>query len=177
MKYCSHCANELLDEAVICPQCGCPVAPTPVAKPPRKPIPKKTIILSCVGGFVLLIAIFLAAVFIPSNMKLKDLNEKPNRISALVKYGMPRDLFDEEWVYEKVEFHGIEVDYFMIDFEAGEYTIMEYDDSDQDDLADLLTDKCDYESNSLGLYYDFTYKSLEITAQQDCNYISFKYDN
>lgn len=26
MKYCSKCGNELLDEAVICPKCGCPVA-------------------------------------------------------------------------------------------------------------------------------------------------------
>lgn len=25
MKYCSKCGNELLDEAVICPKCGCPV--------------------------------------------------------------------------------------------------------------------------------------------------------
>lgn len=24
MKYCTKCANELLDEAVICPKCGCP---------------------------------------------------------------------------------------------------------------------------------------------------------
>lgn len=23
MKYCSHCGNQLADEAVICPQCGC----------------------------------------------------------------------------------------------------------------------------------------------------------
>ena len=23
MKYCSHCDNQLADEAVICPQCGC----------------------------------------------------------------------------------------------------------------------------------------------------------
>lgn len=28
MKYCTHCANELLDEAVVCPKCGCPVAGT-----------------------------------------------------------------------------------------------------------------------------------------------------
>lgn len=27
MKYCSHCGAELLDEAVICPKCGCQVAP------------------------------------------------------------------------------------------------------------------------------------------------------
>lgn len=25
MKYCSKCGNELMDEAVICPKCGCPV--------------------------------------------------------------------------------------------------------------------------------------------------------
>lgn len=25
MKYCSHCGNELLDQAVICPKCGCQV--------------------------------------------------------------------------------------------------------------------------------------------------------
>ena len=25
MKYCSHCGAELLDEAVICPKCGCSV--------------------------------------------------------------------------------------------------------------------------------------------------------
>ena len=32
MKYCSKCGKELLDEAVICPGCGCSVAPinTPV---------------------------------------------------------------------------------------------------------------------------------------------------
>lgn len=26
MKYCSHCGNELLDEAYICPKCGCKVS-------------------------------------------------------------------------------------------------------------------------------------------------------
>ena len=25
MKYCTHCGNELLDEAIICPKCGCKV--------------------------------------------------------------------------------------------------------------------------------------------------------
>jgi uncharacterized membrane protein YvbJ len=25
MKYCSHCGKELLDEAVVCPYCGCAV--------------------------------------------------------------------------------------------------------------------------------------------------------
>ena len=25
MKYCAKCGNELLDEAVVCPKCGCAV--------------------------------------------------------------------------------------------------------------------------------------------------------
>ena len=25
MKYCSHCGNEVVDEAVVCPKCGCQV--------------------------------------------------------------------------------------------------------------------------------------------------------
>ena len=28
MKYCSHCGTEVLDEAVVCPSCGCKVAST-----------------------------------------------------------------------------------------------------------------------------------------------------
>lgn len=26
MKYCSHCGKEVLDEAVVCPNCGCSVS-------------------------------------------------------------------------------------------------------------------------------------------------------
>lgn len=26
MKYCQHCGNEVVDDAVICPKCGCSVA-------------------------------------------------------------------------------------------------------------------------------------------------------
>lgn len=25
MKYCAHCGNEVLDEAIVCPKCGCSV--------------------------------------------------------------------------------------------------------------------------------------------------------
>ncbi len=27
MKYCAQCGRQLVDEAVVCPQCGCPVQP------------------------------------------------------------------------------------------------------------------------------------------------------
>ena len=28
MKYCSHCGTEVVDEAVVCPSCGCKIAST-----------------------------------------------------------------------------------------------------------------------------------------------------
>ena len=28
MKYCAHCGKELMDEAVVCPNCGCPAGNT-----------------------------------------------------------------------------------------------------------------------------------------------------
>lgn len=27
MKFCSHCGKEIMDEAVVCPHCGCEVGP------------------------------------------------------------------------------------------------------------------------------------------------------
>ena len=27
MKYCSHCGKEIIDEAIVCPNCGCSVHP------------------------------------------------------------------------------------------------------------------------------------------------------
>lgn len=33
MKYCSKCGAELVDEAVVCPKCGCNVAPASTSQP------------------------------------------------------------------------------------------------------------------------------------------------
>jgi len=33
MKFCTHCGNELAEEAVICPKCGCAVADSNLNKP------------------------------------------------------------------------------------------------------------------------------------------------
>ena len=32
MKYCQHCGKEIVDEAVVCPGCGCAVQPKSVAQ-------------------------------------------------------------------------------------------------------------------------------------------------
>lgn len=57
MKYCSKCGNELMDEAVVCPQCGCPV---PGMKMPRQGSKKGMvfgIILTVWAGMLTLFAV------------------------------------------------------------------------------------------------------------------------
>ena len=34
MKFCSKCGNEMVEEAVVCPHCGCAVAPNAVEDAP-----------------------------------------------------------------------------------------------------------------------------------------------
>ena len=37
MKYCTHCGNQLLDEAIVCPKCGCAVDPVARSFAPSEP--------------------------------------------------------------------------------------------------------------------------------------------
>lgn len=148
--------------------------PVPIQAPEtKKPASKKTIILSCIGGVVLFLAVFVAAVLIRTDIKLDDLTAKPNKITALLKFGLPRSLTADNWAYDDcITIHGVEVDAFGVDFDDDSYYLFEFDEDDQSELAELLTDECDYE-RTYGVYYEFAYKTLEITASEDCNYISF----
>ncbi len=62
MKYCVHCGNELLEEAVICPKCGCQTADKPIATKARKSVGKRwvfdllTMINAIVVGTILVLA-------------------------------------------------------------------------------------------------------------------------
>lgn len=173
MKECNNCGNALKDEAVSCPKCGCTES-TPVIymESKMKSVPKTAIILACC---LLLLGIFLAAVMHRSDIKLDDLSGKPNRITALLKFGVPdNELLDKQWLYEDcITLHGIELDSFLIDFEDDSYTIFEWNDDDREELADLLVDKCRLKKSNTA-YYDFSYDGAEITAQSDCGYISIE---
>lgn len=59
MKYCSKCGNELMDEAVICPKCGCPTESTD--KPKKKKGKGFKIILIVFG--VLMVFYILGSLF------------------------------------------------------------------------------------------------------------------
>jgi len=43
MKYCTHCGNELLDEAAICPKCGCAVDGYNLQKPKKAKTAKEKV--------------------------------------------------------------------------------------------------------------------------------------
>ena len=52
MKYCAQCGAQLVDEAVVCPQCGCPVQPQRSVDPNASPKSRLIALLLCVfvGG-------------------------------------------------------------------------------------------------------------------------------
>lgn len=50
MKYCSQCGAQLVDEAVVCPQCGCRCSPS--AASTRTPAPKSRLIALLLCVFV-----------------------------------------------------------------------------------------------------------------------------
>ena len=51
-KYCAQCGAQLVDEAVVCPKCGCAVAPTKTVDPNASPKSRLITLLLCifVGG-------------------------------------------------------------------------------------------------------------------------------
>ena len=65
MKYCSKCGNELFDEAVICPSCGCPVegasqpnssTQSPETKKTLRTVAKVFMLISLISSALALIA-------------------------------------------------------------------------------------------------------------------------
>lgn len=83
MKYCVHCGNELYDEAVICPKCGCK-APN-LKKEAKKDESDSKLLIQITKGFMLLGCITYGFLIIPliwmipmtvSLFKKYDNNEK-----------------------------------------------------------------------------------------------------
>lgn len=106
MKYCSKCGNELHDEAVICPKCGCPVEDvSPKAKNSAKASVASASLLNLIAFVInILLFIFLAAVIIMA--------EPPGKMDA--DYHVTFDMFtgiitdiqdtETEWQQETVEY-------------------------------------------------------------------------
>lgn len=176
--YCRTCGAQISDRAEICAYCGCPTdlydAPRTVSR--KKRGSSGVVIVAVVLIVVLVLVAALAAlIFTRSNLKMEDLTVKPSLLHTLITFGITDDVNEERWLYDDcIEFYGVEIDHFMVYPEKDKYVIFEFDEQDQEALANALARYCDYEKNALELYYYFTYENLDITASNDCSQITIE---
>lgn len=72
MKFCSKCGKEIMDEAVICPSCGCSVnARTETAKVTEVPKQAKTASLLGILSILLLAPLGIPAIILANKSKEK----------------------------------------------------------------------------------------------------------
>lgn len=50
MKYCSHCGKQLLDDAVVCPNCGCQVTQNSTNKSTLRTVAKVFMVIGCLAN-------------------------------------------------------------------------------------------------------------------------------
>lgn len=62
MKFCTHCGKEIMDEAIICPGCGCSVAVAPVTP---APVVKSSGLATAAKVFMILGTIIMGIYIIP----------------------------------------------------------------------------------------------------------------
>ena len=63
MKYCEKCGNQLLDEAIMCPKCGCAVAgKQPTKEQNEKSINQAKRAIMIIAGIGIIIATIIAAI-------------------------------------------------------------------------------------------------------------------
>ena len=83
MKFCSKCGKEIMDEAVICPGCGCAVSDSPVAAKPA--VADEVNIGLCVLSFF--IPLF-GVIYWPLKHKETPVKAKACGIVGLVSWGL-----------------------------------------------------------------------------------------
>jgi uncharacterized membrane protein YvbJ len=66
MKYCSHCGHELVDDAVVCTNCGCAVYNQQNIRPNNRPIEQgnQPIDIMSIIGFVLAFIVAIAGLVV-----------------------------------------------------------------------------------------------------------------
>ena len=80
MKYCSSCGNQVVDQAVVCPKCGCPIAPT------HNPITDKADVGLCVLSAI--IPLF-GLIYWLIERHTTPKKAKACGITALIAWGIP----------------------------------------------------------------------------------------
>lgn len=82
MKFCQHCGKELLDEAVICPGCGCPVQPIHNTQATNDDSVNVGLVILSV-----LIPLF-GIIYWPVNAKTCPIRAKACGIAAIISWGL-----------------------------------------------------------------------------------------
>lgn len=86
MKTCSHCGNEVMDEAILCVHCGCPL--TPNANQQKSPVQSNKMKTALILNIIALIISFCAG-FIYSGLTVDTISEAfSNFFSDFIVYGL-----------------------------------------------------------------------------------------
>ena len=107
MKYCTKCGNELHDEAVICPKCGCPVEnASSTAKSNAKASVASASLLNLIAFVVnILLLLFLAAILITA--EAPERSESDYTVTFDMFTGIITDIqgTDTEWQQATAEYN------------------------------------------------------------------------
>lgn len=138
-----------------------------------KKLSMKQVSLLIAGVLFLVIGILAAVLLRHPNFKMSDFGEI-NKISAVIKFGMPSRVSDEgDLIYDDcIEFYGVTVRTFMVNCDDDEFTIFEYDDDKKTEISSAIMSHCDYESVGYSYMY-YNYKDLKITTDND-GYVKIK---
>lgn len=93
MKYCTHCGNQLVDEAVICPQCGCAAEnygqySAPYGQQPQSQPRTKSLSALSLVGFILAFVIPLAGLICSIIGYKNAINDLDDRSKGFSKAGI-----------------------------------------------------------------------------------------
>ena len=102
MKYCSKCGNELHDEAVICPKCGCPVEnASSTAKSNAKASVASASLLNLIAFVIniLIFAFLFVTIIQVSPPEIADMNDY--NITVDMFTGEIEDIQDSEAIWQE----------------------------------------------------------------------------
>ena len=185
MKFCQKCGKEIMDEAVVCPGCGCAAAENQECLKIKDAVdlnnkPKVRKVWIFLGAVVLLLGIISAVLFVPRDLKMDDFKET-TVLSAIIHYGLPESIDSGEGgtflrYGSKVDFYGI-TPYSFIVYPEANAVVFFFSDDVENEVYSKISRRCDLEENLLTSFQKFSYGNLYITTYYyDGSYVRIEID-